>query len=81
MKATLFAVGCMPLLDAEWSATRYADLSITTQAACPRTLSPPFNIEGEGVHPEARRLLNISSALGSWPHTATAVTPPSQVVS
>lgn len=51
------------------------------QAAWPTIRSPSFNNEGLGIHPDSRRALSSSVALGGRLHTATAVTPPIHVVS
>ena len=53
----------------------------TRHAACPRILSPSRVAVGVGAHPSATRAARSSSAFGLWSQTATAVTPPSQVVS
>lgn len=50
-------------------------------AACPSTRSPSTVAVGVGRQPDRHRCSRSSSALGRWPQTATAVTPPSQVVS
>lgn len=43
--------------------------------------SPSRVAVGVGCHPASTRAVSSASALGRWSQTATAVTPPSHVVS